>query len=49
MLYPVNVELAKKIMYSSVFKEISVKLQNGEPPTMKQVFYLNDYMMTLST
>ena len=42
-----DIAAAKKIMYSSVVKEISDKLQNGEPPTMKQVFYLNDYMMTL--
>lgn len=44
-----DIAAAKKIMYSSVVKEISDKLQNGEPPTMKQVFYLNDYMMTLYT
>lgn len=43
-----DIAAAKKIKYSSVFKEISDKLQNGEPPTMKQVFYLNDYLQNIA-
>jgi hypothetical protein len=35
---------SKGIKYTSVFKEISDKLENAEPPTIKQLYYLNDFV-----
>lgn len=43
-----EIAAARKIKYSSVFKDISDRLQNNEPPTMKQIFYLTDYINSLS-
>ena len=34
----------KGIRYTSNFKEISTRLSNGKPPTIKQIYYLNDFM-----
>ncbi len=39
-----DIATTKKIKYSSNFKEISDNLIKTKPPTMKQVFYLNDYL-----
>lgn len=39
-----DIATVKKIKYSSNFKEISDRLLKGEPPLMKQIYYLNDYL-----
>lgn len=39
---------AKKIRYNSNFKEISDSLDKGNVPSMRQVYYLNDYIDQIS-
>lgn len=39
-----DIAASQRIRYSSNFKEISDRFIKCEPPTMKQIYYLNDYI-----